>query len=133
MSGSGNSQSEEAMAMETKRLRTMQQPSHLERLLEAYITRSKVIPPESYQIRDPGAVVPLLRSIAVQAATEGRVWACWAYGAQLWLFTAEMSLPSSRERGTPVLNVNRYNDHGELMEAGPWVVDPEGFWRRCAE
>ena len=119
--------------METKRLRMIQQPSHLERLLEAYITRSKVIPPESYQIRDPAAMIRVLRSIALQATAEGRVWACWAYGTQLWLFTAEISLPSSRERGTPVLNVNRYNDHGELMDAGPWVVDPEGIWRRCAE
>jgi hypothetical protein len=119
--------------MDTKRLRTIQQPAHLERLLEAYITRSNVIPPDSYQIRDPDAVIPQLRSIALQAAAEGRVWACWAYGAQLWLFTAEMSLPLSRERGTPVLCVNRYDDHGELMEAGDWLLDADGFWRRCAE
>jgi hypothetical protein len=119
--------------METKRLRTIQQPSHLERLLEAYITRSNAIPPDSYQIRDPDATVSPLRSIALRAAAQGRVWACWAYGAQLWLFTAEMSLPLSRERGTPVLRIDRYNDHGELMEAGDWLLAPDGFWRRCAE
>jgi hypothetical protein len=32
-----------------------------------------------------------------------------------------MSLPLSRERGNPVLRVNRYNDCGELMEAGDWL------------
>jgi hypothetical protein len=32
-----------------------------------------------------------------------------------------MSLPLSRERGTPVLRVNRYNDRGELMEAGDTI------------
>jgi hypothetical protein len=119
--------------METKRLRIIQQPSRLERLLEAYVTRSNVVPPDSYQIRDPDAVVPLLRSIALQAAAEGRVWACWGHGAQLWLFTAEMSLPLSRERGRPVLWVNRYNDRGELIEAGSWVLDPGGFWRSSSE
>jgi len=119
--------------METKRLRMIQQPSHLERLLEAYITRSRVIPLDSYQIRDPGALTPVLRSIARQAAAEGLVWACWACGAHLWLFTAEMSLPLSRERGRPVLCVNRYNDHGELIEAGSWVLDPGGFWRSSSE
>jgi hypothetical protein len=119
--------------METKRLRTIQQPSHLERLLDAYITRSNVIPADSYQIRDPEAINPVLRNIALQAGADGRIWACWTSGAQLWLFTAEMSLPLSRERGTPVLHVNRYDEHGELMEAGPWLLDPHGIWRRCAE
>ncbi len=121
------------MGTETKRLRTMQQPSHLERLLEAYIKRSNVVPPDSYQIRAPEAVIPVLRSIAQQAAAEGRIWACWSSGVHVWLFTAAMSLTLSRERGTPVLNVNRYDDHGELMETGDWLLDPAGFWRRCAE
>ena len=119
--------------METKRLRTIQQPSHLERLLEAYITRSNLLPSDSYQIRDPNSLVTPFRRIALRAVEDGRVWSCWAYGAHLWLFTAEMSLPLSRERGTPVLSVNRYSEDGELMEAGAWLLDPGGFWRRCAE
>jgi hypothetical protein len=44
-----------------------------------------------------------------------------------------MSLPLSRERGTPVLRIDRYNDHGERMEAGDWLLAPDGFWRQCAE
>ena len=119
--------------METKRLRTIQQPSHLERLLEAYITRSNVIPKDSYQIRDPNGFVTPLRRLALRAVEEGRVWSCWAHGAQIWLFTAEMSLPVSRERGTPVLSVNRYSEDGELMDAGAWLLDPDGLWRRCSE
>ena len=119
--------------METKRLRTIQQPSNLERLLDAYITRSDVVPKDAYQIRDPNSLVPLLKRIAVQAGAEGRVWACWEYGAQQWLFTAEMSLSQSRERRTPVLSINRYNDNAELMEGGNWLLDPDGIWRRCAE
>ena len=33
--------------METKRLRTIQQPSHLERLLDAYITRGDMLPKDA--------------------------------------------------------------------------------------
>jgi hypothetical protein len=119
--------------METKRLRTIQQPLHLERLLDAYITRSDVVPKDSYQIRDPNAVVAPLRRILLRAGEEGRVWACWAYGVQQWLFTADMSLPLSRERGTPVLSIDRYSEDGELIETGAWVVGPDGLWQRCAE
>ncbi|MBV8146409.1 MAG: hypothetical protein JO184_15540 [Gammaproteobacteria bacterium] len=119
--------------METKRLRAIQQPSHLERLLDAYITRSDAVSKNAYQIRDPEAVVPLLRDILVRATVDGRVWACWEYGPQQWLFTAEMSLPLSRERRTPVLSIDRYNDHGELMETGNFLLDPHGLWRKCGE
>jgi hypothetical protein len=120
-------------AMETKRLRMIQQPLHLERLLDAYITRSDVIPKDSYQIRDPDAVMARLRRILLQAVEDGRVWACWACDMQQWLFTADMSLPLSRERGTPVLSINRYGEDGELEETGTWLVGPDGLWQRCAE
>ena len=119
--------------METKRLRTIQQAFLQERLLEAYITRSNAVPEDSYQIRDPNAVMAPLRRILRRAGEEGRVWACWAYGVQQWLFTADMSLPLSRERGTPVLSINRYGEDGELKETGTWVVGPDGLWQRCAE
>ena len=46
------------------------------------------------------------------------------------LFTREMSLALSRERGTPVLIVNRYNDKAELKHAGGWLADPKGKWRK---
>jgi hypothetical protein len=119
--------------METKRLRMIQQPLHLERLLDAYITRSDVIPKDSYQIRDPDAVTARLRRILLQAVEDGRVWACWTCDMQQWLFTADVSLPLSRERGTPVLSISRYGENGELQEAGVWLVGPDGLWQRCVE
>ena len=46
--------------METKRLRTIQEPYRLERLLEAYVTRTNVVPKDAYQIRDPNAIAKMV-------------------------------------------------------------------------
>jgi len=119
--------------METKRLRTIQHPPRLERLLEVLISRAKLVPDDSYPIRDPKVLPTVLRRIALQSAKEGRVWTCWAYGGQHWLFAAEMSLDASRERGTPVLRLRHYDDRGELTEAACWMVNPEGQWGRCSD
>lgn len=119
--------------METKRLRTIQEPFRLEILLEALISRAQLVREDAYQVRDPEVVPSALRRVAREAAQEGRVWACWAYGGQHWLFTAEMSLDASRERGTPVLRVSRYGEDGELVETGSWIADPQRGWDRCSD
>ena len=119
--------------METRRLRTIQQPSHIERLLEALVSRANLLPKDCYQIRDPATLPPPLQTVIAQAAQEGRVWGCWANSYETCLFTSEMSLPRSRERGVPVLLVNRYDESGELQDAGSWMSDPEGKWRRSAD
>ena len=119
--------------METRRLRTIQQPSHIERLLDALVSRANLLPKDCYQIRDPGTLPTQLQTLIAQAAQEGRVWRCWANSYETCLFTCEMSLPRSRERGVPVLLVNRYGESGELQDAGSWMSDAEGKWRRCAD
>ncbi len=119
--------------MKTLRLRTLQQPSHLERLLEALVSRGNFLPQEAYQIRNPDGVPQELRRILALAAKAGRVWGCWAYGTRHWLFTAEMSLPLSRERGAAVLQVTRYADDGNIEDSGTWIVTPDGSWQRCTD
>jgi hypothetical protein len=119
--------------METRRLRTIQQPSHIERLLDALVSRANLIPKDGYQIRDPSALPPQLQTLITQATEEGRVWGCWVNSFETCLFTCEMSLPRSRERGVPVLLVNRYGESGELQDAGSWTCDPDGKWQRCAD
>ena len=120
-------------AMETRRLRALQQPSQVERLLEAYISRAGVLPKDSFQIRDSTALPSPLQKLVGRAASEGRVWSCWANNFEFWLFTCEMSLTLSRERREPVLLVNRYAESGELQDAGTWMMNPEGKWQRCSE
>jgi hypothetical protein len=119
-------------AMETKRLRKLQEPSQVERLLDTLISRSSLVPAGAYQIRDPASVPKELRRIATQANHRGQAWSCWAHSFRTWLFTGEMSLALSRERGTPVLQVDVYEDSG-LRDSGPWMPDRDGSWRRCSE
>jgi hypothetical protein len=119
--------------METLRLRSIQNPSHVGRLLEELVSRATLLPKEGQQVHDRDTLPPQLRAVVNRAAAEGRVWACWASSQEITLFTCEMSLPLSRERGSPVLLVNRYDDSGELKDVGTWVADPQGKWRRFAE
>jgi len=119
--------------METVRLRNLQQPSQTEALLEALVSRGDLVPQGAYRIRDPKALSSQLQLIAARAATEGRIWAAWANPHYIWLFTGEMSLHLSRERGTPVLLVDRYDESGELQDTGPWAADAQGKWQRCGD
>jgi hypothetical protein len=115
--------------VETVRLRKLQRPQ-VERLLEAYISRSHVLPKGSYQIRDPGSVPRGLQPVLGQATEQGKVWSCWANSAETWLFTCELSLPLSRERGTPVLHVSLHGKDGVLKDADTWTTDSYGTWHR---
>jgi hypothetical protein len=119
--------------METVRLRNLQQPSQVEVLLEALVSRGNLLPKDAYRIRDPKALSSQLQMIAARAASEGRIWAAWATTHYTWLFTGEMSLHLSRERGTPVLLVNRYDENGELEDTGSWAADAQGKWQRCGD
>jgi hypothetical protein len=119
--------------LETVRLRNLQQPSQTEVLLETLVSRADLLPKDAYRIRDPKALSPQLQMIITRATAEGRIWACWANPHYFWLFTCEMSLHMSRERGAPVLLVNRYADNGELEDTGPWTTDSAGKWQRCGD
>jgi hypothetical protein len=119
--------------METLRLRRMQEPSRVQRLLEAYVSRANILPEDSYPIRDPRELPPRVRIHIARALAEGQVWMCWARTPQIWLFTCEMSLALSRERGAPVLLLRCYDEEGELKDSGTWRYDALGAWSRCAE
>lgn len=119
--------------METLRLRRIQEPSRVERLLEAYISRTAVLPNGSYQVRDARNLPESLRSVVARAAAQAETWSCWAHGSGIWLFTCEMSLALSRERGAPVLLVRQYNENGDVTDSGTWRFDAAGTWTRCTD
>lgn len=119
--------------METLRLRNLLQPGQTEILLETLVSRAGLLSKDAYRIRDPQALSPQLQMIITRATSEGRIWACWANPHSIWLFTGEMSLHLSRERGAPVLLVNRYDENAELEDTGPWTTDSAGTWQRCGD
>jgi len=118
--------------METVRLQKIQQPSQLQRLLEALVTRGQLVHKDAYQIRAARALSPQLQRVAARASQNKRVWACWADSDHAWLFSCELSTALSRERGAPVLEVELYDESGEQKDAGAWVVDEDGKWGRYA-
>jgi len=105
----------------------------VERLLETYVSRSDVLPEGSYQIRDPRALPTELRRVLIRATEQGQMCSAWVHGLGTWLFTCDMVMDMSRERGTPVLRVSLYNEDGELKDSGAWTHDHEGKWHRCAD
>ena len=115
------------------RLKRILQPSSVQRLLEAVVTRALLVPREWYQVRDPAGFPESLRRVVARTASTERVWSAWTDGHRISLFTSEMSLDLSRERGAPVIQVAEYHENGELRAAGHWLYDKAGAWRRCAE
>lgn len=118
--------------MDTVRLREIQRPTGVKRLLEAYVSRTGIAP-RSYEIRELQELPANVRKVVLRAMRQGQPWSCWARGSAIWLFTGEMSLPLSRERGTPVLIVRCYGEDGELRDSGTWRQDVLGSWSRCAD
>ena len=121
--------------METLRLRRIQEPSRIGRLLDAFVARAGYLPDGAYPVRDSRELAQELRKIIARATVQGEAWSCWARGgAQVWLFTCEMSLPLSRERGVPVLLVRQYNEDAAVTDTGAWRYDPpHGAWTRCTD
>jgi hypothetical protein len=122
----------EREVMSTLRLRTIQQPTHVERLLEALVTHQGLVTSDWYRIRDPDSLPPQLQLLLRRETKDGRTWACWANNGDAMLFTCEPSLPWSTSRRTSiVLHVNRYDKDGALREAGFWKPVSHGDWQRC--
>ena len=118
---------------ETARLRKLQErPVHIERLLDSLIVRAGLVPIDAYPIRASASVPKELRRIAKLAVHGGRAWSCWMHGEHTWLFTGEMPLDVSRERGAPVLQVDVYDEEG-LTDSALWAPDRDGRWQRCEE
>ena len=119
--------------METQRLRTIQQPSLVERLLQEFVRTASALPEDAREIRDRSELPSKMQRTIIDASKSGQAWMCLSDGYRTWLFIGEMSMPLSRERGSPVLQVKQYTKDGELADAAAWVADRTARWRRCVE
>ena len=109
----------------------IQQPAQVERLLEAFATRSGLLPNGAYRVRDQQALPEKLRQLLTQDIEH--VWMSFSHSSGSLLFIGMVSAALSREHGAPVLWVNVYNDVGMLVEVGAWTVDHDGKWLRCGD
>ena len=112
-------------------LEKIQQPAQVERLLEAFATRSGLLPEGAYRIRDPRALPDGLRRALTYVVA--RVWVCFSQGSRYWLFAGAVSPALSRLRNAPVLHVNSYCEDGAmLIDVRAWTVELQSAsgWRR---
>lgn len=116
--------------METMRLRTIQQPSALEQMLEGLVCDQGLVSEDAIVIVDHRALLSILRPIVRRAVAQGSVWRAWMCSDGMRLFIAEMSIDLSRERGCPVLKVSSFNDEAELRDCSTWARVRRGHWQR---
>jgi len=115
--------------METKRLRTLQQPSMVKVLHESLLSSLDCPPPGANRIDDRSNLPMALQRLAIAASKEGGSWAAWHTGDCIEFCTAEMSLDHSREHGQTVLKVATYDQNGRIRKWEIWTQAAHGAWR----
>jgi hypothetical protein len=117
--------------MQTAFLRTIKQPSFLTVLLRDLVETFNVVPTDAYEVRDRASLPPALQRFVRSAAHLEASWACWMDDAgHAWFYFAEMPLELSRQHGKPVLQIDRYEEDGSLLETSKWVEASDGKWSR---
>lgn len=119
--------------METMKLRAIQHPGHAVELLDSFIRLAANLPRESHRLTHDSQLTPSLEKLAQRSADDGNVWRAWTDDRAIWLWTCEVSLDRSRERGLPVMEVRRYDEFAQIEERGTWVRVQNDRWQRCTE
>jgi hypothetical protein len=118
--------------MQTMKLRSIQDPGHAGELLESFIRREGRLNDESRELKTERELTPSLERLAQRSLEDGGVWRAWTDEREMWLWSSGVSLPLSRERGMPVMEVRRYDEHGNVEDSGTWVRVRSDEWQRCA-
>lgn len=117
--------------MHTMRLAALQAPSRIQTLLESLML-ARLTPDGARRITDRYEMPSSLQKIVITCRNSEKAWSAWTDDYVTCLFTAEMSLPLSRERGCATLNVSRYDINGKMREWQIWAILNDGTWQRCA-
>lgn len=118
--------------MQTMKLAALQAPSRVQTLLES-LMQARLTPRGARRITDRYELPSSLQKIVIKCRTAEKAWNAWTDDYVTCLFTAEMSLALSRERGCATLHVGRYDMNGRMREWQIWVMLNDGTWQRCAE
>lgn len=117
--------------MQTMRLAALQAPSRIQTLLESLLL-ARLMPDGARRITDRHELPSSLQKIVIKGCDAEKAWIAWTDEYVICLFTAEMSLELSRERGCATLNVGRYDMSGKMREWQIWAMLNDGTWQRCA-
>jgi hypothetical protein len=117
--------------METAKLRALQRPSETDSLLDSFVWNRPANPKGLRKVVNLTELSAALQKIARNAKQQNRAWGAWTDERNDWLYTAEMSLAMSRERGHPVLEVASFNEDGHLEESEVWMRTGDGRWQQC--
>ncbi|HEY4369174.1 MAG TPA: hypothetical protein VGN07_18215 [Steroidobacteraceae bacterium] len=117
--------------MQTARLVAWQRPSRTQHLLDSLLQRRDLMPTRGHRIIEHSDLPSALQKIVFQSQREGRVWTAWTDQHRTWLFNAEMSLDSARERGQPALQVGVYREDGRIRDSRLWTCLNDGTWQPC--
>ena len=115
--------------VETKRLRTLQQPSIVKLLHESLLHHLNHPPPGASRIADRSDLSMALQRLAITVSKDGGSWAAWHTGGCIEFYTAEMSLDHSREHGQAVLKVAAYDGSGRIRRWAVWAQAASGEWQ----
>lgn len=118
--------------MQTMKLAALQAPSRVQTLLES-LMQARLTPGGARRITDRYELPSSLQKIVIKCRSAEKAWNAWTDDYVTCLFTAEMSLARSRERGCATLHVGRYDMNGRMREWQIWVMLNDGTWQRCAE
>jgi hypothetical protein len=119
--------------MQTQRLASLTNPSHVEHLLDSYVGQSGRVPAAARKRSGWHRVPAELRHFAVQAISDGYVCAVWTDGESNWFFAAILSLERAREIGRPVLEVHRFDDGEHVRDRVLASMLPDGTWCHCSD
>jgi hypothetical protein len=119
--------------METMKLRAIQHPGPAGELLDSFIRLAGRLSQDAHEVLDERRLTPPLEKLAQRSLEDGAVWRAWSDDRAMWLWSCEVSLARSRERGLPVMEVRRYDENGIVEDSGTWVRVRNEDWQRCNE
>lgn len=119
-------------AMETLRLRTLQQPSMTQLQLESLLRYTHLPPSGTERLPDRSELPAVLQRIVIRGGKDGIAWAAWRRRIDVHFVLAELAFDLSRECGRPTLRVKSYDESGKIFETVTWTETSPDEWRRHA-
>lgn len=119
--------------METMRLRSLQQPTRTQELLESLLLFLERPPRGADRVSDRTELPSVLQRLVIRGSKDGMAWAAWRQRFDIEFYGAELALDMARERGRPTLRVTVYDSDGKIRELANWAQVSQDAWQRQSQ